>query len=317
MTMAMVSSSADIHAERLLIAQELKRAFDDVKRAPEESVAGTAAMNYLDHARKSDFLVVLLTQKSRDAVIGEVKAAFEGHAHVAAFRLSYPPFDQPRPWVATPEEELLREKGTWVKEVASVVELVEEVWRSIAHYIAVASARVQRIDGDQVYIHLEDWLSGDVERIAFTQVTSMLFLGARSANKAERRCLDRLLAIAATPATRRRGAAKIIHVFDGDATEGKSLTGEKYIWEKKWDSLITSRRVSVRVANPASIAPAAVVNDRVALGTPLGAGGMMMTLIQDAEIAAEVYQQICDNGEVLKDKRAYHQAIRSNMSTKK
>jgi hypothetical protein len=66
----MVSSAAFMHAERVLIKSDLSRIFGYVVRAPEESRAGTRTESYLDDAASSDFLVVLLSQKTRPAVVG-------------------------------------------------------------------------------------------------------------------------------------------------------------------------------------------------------------------------------------------------------
>ncbi|HEY3409836.1 MAG TPA: hypothetical protein VGK53_16835, partial [Propionicimonas sp.] len=125
---AMVSSAANLSAERFIVEEELKRAFEKVVLAPEHTAAGTPTLRYIQQVKQTDFLVVILTQVSRPAVQEEIAVALKAHTHIAAFALHYPPhLETNAAWQPTPEEIEIRESGVWIKDVSSILDLRLEV----------------------------------------------------------------------------------------------------------------------------------------------------------------------------------------------
>jgi hypothetical protein len=295
----MVSSAGNIHAERLLIREDLRLVFDEVKRSPEETVSGTKTDDYLYHARTSDFMVVLLSQESRHAVQLEIKAALSNGVHIAAFTLKYPPFhSKSKSWNPTLEEKLITGRKMFVVEVRSVVELREQVWKSFAYFLSQASSKFSLTNGRKVYDLALDWLARpDVTRVALAQQTSMLVLGARRKTPEEHKCLAEVMQFI-TLAGRGRSKREFVHVFDMNRTllEAEENSSEY----DRPHSLEMFRsypegslgRVHLASSDSATVACALVIDDSVALGTPLGEGGMALSVINDTGAANETFDML-------------------------
>jgi hypothetical protein len=295
-TRAMISSGSKVFAERNYLEVELKKAFNDVTVAPERSVAGTRAESYLEDARRASFMVVLLNQEPRKAVEAEIKAALDAGVHIAGFTLHYPPHLEPGDaWQSTPEEKLLREKGLFVREVKTLHELAEQMWLAIGHYISLESSRVTLTTKQQSYNHFLSWLNGHPRRIAMVQTTSMILLGARRTNPDEVKCLDLLRSLAVG-----KNKPQILHVFDRELTlRAATNDSDEYIRNGAVKTLLVKAagaKPTVQLcASTALVSSALVVDDNVALATPLGTGGVAMSVIHDSKIADATFEMIKRN----------------------
>lgn len=297
-TQAMVSSAASIHAERLLIAEDLSSIFTTVIRAPEETRAGTKADDYLNAAADSDLLVVLLSTESRQAVINEVKAALRGGAQVAGFRLEYPPFQMAgKSWDMTPEEKYIRSENIWVKGVKDINELRAEVMASLAEFLARATAKHRFDTWEQTYRIAVDWLRQPApKRVGMVQRTSTLFLGHRASAQNERDFLNEVLAFMKRVRTNR--SFQFAHVFDPEQTLNEALTlPESYKGrpDLRIRNYKTSRLHFSGLEGAGTLGPVLVVNDRVGFGSSVGRGGSYVNIIDDKRVADEIFSSICAN----------------------
>ncbi|WPU11075.1 hypothetical protein [Pseudarthrobacter oxydans] len=297
-TRAMVSSAASVHAERLLVAQQLLNVFDRVTRAPEESAGGSQATAYLQDARASNFIVALLTQDTRPAVFEELQAGMKAGAHIAGFRLDYPPFNGDVPWKTTREENLLREANGFVKAVSSITELQHEVWKSLAHFLTRTTKRFSFRDGPEVYQFFLEWLDeGRIDRIGLGQRTSMLLLGPRRNSRPEQKCFERLKEFVGN-VRKSKSKLEFTHIYDAHLTRQEALSrAHDYARHhtldefRAYDSGSYNGRLHYGFPESGSVACALVVNDKVALGTPIGEG-VALSVIDDAAAAHDVYTRL-------------------------
>ncbi|MGH3766861.1 MAG: hypothetical protein ACRDTX_17200 [Pseudonocardiaceae bacterium] len=310
MTQVMISSCSRMFAEREILANEMARAFDDVVRVPEEARAGTPQNMYLRDARNSTMIIALLGQESRPAVQAEIEAGLEQGAHVAAFSLRYPPHvNVGDPWVATVEESHLRSQGHFVKDVSGIVQLIEEVWRAIAYFIANTQNRLRLLSADLAYPTFLEWFNNIEYRICSMQRTSTVVLGARRAKPDEAACLrglDRALLV--TPGN--RTMLRFFHFFDEEATALEVATrGDEYDLTsaqqriRNYCKIVGSgSRRSPRVwliprrKDDEEISPALIVDNHVAVSTDLGKGGASFAVAREsAPEADKIYDALLHN----------------------
>lgn len=302
---AMVSSSSAVHAERMLIAADLQKVFLTVVRAPEESRGGTHSDSYLEDAASTSFLVVLLTQDSRPAVVEEIRAALASGAHIAGFSLQYPPFQTSGgPWDQTAEELLLHDSNLFVRSVNSIVELQEEVARALAHFLATTVSRFQASNSSQNYALARRWLQGpNIRRVALVQHSSILALGPRRGNVDEAACMTSIHAILGQART--RTDLELVHVFDLEETireaETSSAVYSGQNHQRQFLKSYVRNRPAKRPIHIAALevtdtlASVLLVNDRVALGTPLGAGGIFLSVVEDKQTADSTMEMLREN----------------------
>jgi hypothetical protein len=293
---AMISSSANLHAEREVLEYELSRAFEQVVVKPERSVAGTDARAYEADARNASLLVVLLGRESRPAVVREIKEALARGNHVAAFSLRYPPYSNGETWVPTPEEQLVREKNIWISSVAGIQELRKKMWQAVAYFIDV-SVRTHRLDSSAMAYNLwKEWLEGARERIYLVQRTSSIVLGPRRGNLEEAACLDLIEAAIRRPKASR---PEIIHLYDDLATrQAAQEVHAPYELEAARRRVVQFCKVTPRGNAPlvrlvpintsrSPLSPSLLVDNRVALSSLLGAT-QVMSVIDSSEQRANL-----------------------------
>lgn len=302
---AMVSSSSAVHAERMLIAADLAKVFLTVVRAPEESRGGTNTDSYLDDAASTSFLVVLLTQDSRPAVVEEIRVALGNGAHIAGFSLQYLPFRAPGgPWNQTAEELLLHDNNLFVRSVNSIVELQEEVARALAHFLATTVSRFQASNSSQNYALARRWLQApNIRRVALVQRSSILALGARRGNVDEAACMASVNTILTQART--RTDLEFVHVFDleetvQEASANPAIYGGQNHQRTFLKSYVRNRPAKRPIHIAAlegtdTLASVLLVNDRVALGTPLGAGGIFLSVVEDKQTADSAMEMLKEN----------------------
>ena len=301
---AMVSSASSVHAERVLIRSDLSRIFTNVIRAPEESRAGTKSESYLDDAVSSDFLVVLLSQESRPAVVEEIRAALDSGAHVAGFSLHYPPYrERGGPWQLTPEERMLHEHKLFVKPVESIVELRSEVSRALAHFLSTTVNRFRPSNSEQNYALAKQWLAPpDIARVALVQRTSMLLLGPRRGHHDETACM-KSLNLLLNRIRSRKNRPEFVHLFDMNETliEANINSGDYGLpgalnHVRSYIERPTPRYVHIsKLDDQVALASVLLVNDKVALGTPLGSGGSFLSVVEDRQTADSVIEMLKQN----------------------
>jgi hypothetical protein len=295
----MVSSSASIHAERLLISEDLKKIFRNVVRGPEESTSGTPSDSYLQAAREADFMVVLLSNESRPAVVNEVKEAISAGTHVAGFALHYPPFrTDSAAWTPTEEEEYIRSQNLWVKNVSDINVLRQEVRKALAEFLALATNRFRPMTSEQTYDIAAKWLKypSDIKRVALVQQTSTVFLGPRKGAHLEDEVSKSLLAIIGR--TRKSANVSFIHVFDEDKTSEEAAKNSSAYQGRPSLGIRDYTRGRLHfsgISGQPNIGPLLVVDDWVGFGTSAGHGGSFVSVVRDRKVADEVFEAIRKN----------------------
>lgn len=297
-------------AEREILANEMARAFDDVVRIPEEAQAGTHQRKYIQEARDSTMILVLLGQESRPAVQTEIEAGMEHGAHIAAFLLRYPPYLKlGDPWVPTAEEMYLRSQGLFIKDVPGIVQLVEEAWRAITYFIAQTQRRLRLLSADLAYPTFPEWFSSIEHRICSMQRTSTVVLGPRRAKPEEAACLRGLdRALFAAPGSRK--VLRFYHFYDEEAT---ALEVAAHGGEYELSSAQQRVRGYCRMIGSGSrraprvwliprrrddepISPALVIDNHVAVSTDLGKGGTSFAVAYEAAHEADkIYDSLMQN----------------------
>lgn len=307
-SMAMVSSAAQIHAERLLIADDLDKVFEKVVRSPELSVAGTNANDYLADAEAADFLVVLLGCESRPAVLEEIETALQTGAYIAAFSLRYPPFyDRNTGWTPTDEENVLREHGIFVKQVDDINQLRRETMLSLGQFLSDSTRRLQFKTLEATYQVAQDWLKipKNVQRVALVQRTSSVFLGARTQSTAEIGFYNKLteyIDLATRSGRTKEKGRRFVHLLDEDLTLAElDKNSSDYMGQpiKKAVALAKhkrnskgSSRVHIRACMPGSGGPLLIVDDKIGYSISLGTGGSYISVIEDSHNAGKLFDAL-------------------------
>ena len=298
---AMVSSMASVHAEREVIADDLRQVFDTVVQAPERSVGGSRSNDYLEHASSSHFMVVLLGQSSRPAVKSEIEYARKRGCEIAAFTLQYPPFlERGQAWTRTAEEDSIREMGIFVKPVLSITELRKAVKDSLALFVANSVNRFRMTDFRQNYATAIDWMGfGEIKRVALVQQTSILALGPRIGKSDEREAHTLLCEIA--KAAKRAQGPEFVHIFNKRATLIEAQgNGQSYDLEGAsalCKGLLSSRanRIHFGAIENVDMTSILLVNDRVGISVPVGTGGTRVILLDDRGAADNVMADVLRN----------------------
>lgn len=304
-TLAMVSSSAKINSERVLIHEDLKAIFDDVEMAPEQSVAGSKTTDYLESAANADFLVVLLGQESRPAVRAEIQAAYTSGAYIAGFTLNYPPVIEPgEAWISTPEETFLREKERFVSPVKDIIELRNGVMKAVGRCLSESTRRLQFKTWDETYSVASEWLRvpTNVRRVALVQRTSSVFLGAQKSRQSEIEFCERLTAF--LKLVHRNGGSphpKFVHLFDTNLTI-KELENFEDKYTLKPVSLAVDATNPVRTNRTGphicgcdqldAIGPLILVDDKIGYGMPVGPDVSFVVTAIDRQQADKIFEAL-------------------------
>jgi hypothetical protein len=309
---AMISSSHQINAERLLVEDVLQPIFHNVILDPENAIAGTDNNQYLDDVGNTDFMVVLLGQKSRKAVVEEIKRAFGTGAYIAGYKLMYPPFYDGNAWKSTYEEKTLKKHKLFVKSVNSIIELRDEVLRSVGDFLAKSTRKLQFKRWNECYSVASDWLKEPkkIRRVGLIQRTSTCVLGPRSGANEEISFCKNLELYVKLVQNKKKGGPYFVHIFDVKETcaelkgnSNKYLPDRRIIQPGGALSRVSgmigeSNSIHICPMNIESLTPLILVDNKIAYGVFAGGDISFVTVAEDP-IQANTIWEIMGNRQTL------------------